>query len=392
MKGWVIVTISLVFGLGQAVVAADAFELSQEWNAIVREHVDASNAWTKGQSSKNTERERETTGRVWILKEYELGRRALAVAEAWEARGDSHVASIALNHVLTNPHDDETGARAAELAIAGHRDRLPELCQILAWGVSPSAASEPIFRAVLEDEDPAVRGPTMVHFAEYLRRRSEESKQTTFLPEYEDDLGLRHGPDYARHVAAPDGEADEAEAQSLLEKALSDHTALLAGTTWMDRPLDEIASEQLRAVSELSIGKLAPAIEGADVSGRRFTSHDYAGKVRVLYFWGHWCGGCRAMYPKATAMGEMLRDEPFAFLGINSDAKRETVEKLVAEGALTFPVWFDGGQEGPIGKQWLIIGAPHTVVIDAEGRIRWKSGARLDQVVRKLLDEAKSGK
>ena len=44
----------------------------------------------------------------------------------------------------------------------------------------------------------------------------------------------------------------------------------------------------LVAIRLLSVGKLAPEIEGVDITGDVFKLSDYRGKVIMLSFWGHW--------------------------------------------------------------------------------------------------------
>jgi hypothetical protein len=46
--------------------------------------------------------------------------------------------------------------------------------------------------------------------------------------------------------------------------------------------------DALYLLEKLSIGKVAPEIEGEDLDGKRFKLSDYRGKVVVLDFWGHW--------------------------------------------------------------------------------------------------------
>lgn len=54
------------------------------------------------------------------------------------------------------------------------------------------------------------------------------------------------------------------------------------------RPLGPLATEQLFILQNLSIGKVAPDIEGTDLDGVAFKLSDYRGKVVVLDFWGDW--------------------------------------------------------------------------------------------------------
>ncbi len=48
------------------------------------------------------------------------------------------------------------------------------------------------------------------------------------------------------------------------------------------------ASRAASELQNLTIGKVAPEIEGVDVDGKKFKLSDYRGKVVVLDFWGDW--------------------------------------------------------------------------------------------------------
>lgn len=55
-----------------------------------------------------------------------------------------------------------------------------------------------------------------------------------------------------------------------------------------NRTYKEIAEPALFEIQHLSIGKIAPDIEGKDLDGEAFKLSDYRGKVVVLDFWGDW--------------------------------------------------------------------------------------------------------
>lgn len=54
------------------------------------------------------------------------------------------------------------------------------------------------------------------------------------------------------------------------------------------RTLAEIVEPDLFELLHLSIGKVAPEIEGEDIDAADLKLSDYRGKVVVLDFWGHW--------------------------------------------------------------------------------------------------------
>ncbi len=50
----------------------------------------------------------------------------------------------------------------------------------------------------------------------------------------------------------------------------------------------ESARQHLFQMKNLTVGKVAPEIEGEDVDGRKFRLSDYRGQVVLLSFWGDW--------------------------------------------------------------------------------------------------------
>lgn len=66
-------------------------------------------------------------------------------------------------------------------------------------------------------------------------------------------------------------------------KSVSDSNAASISDSLKNR-----ATEELFKLENLSIGKLAPDIEGVDLNGKKFKLSDYRGKVILLDFWADW--------------------------------------------------------------------------------------------------------
>jgi len=67
-----------------------------------------------------------------------------------------------------------------------------------------------------------------------------------------------------------------------------------------------------------------------------------------------------------------LEGKPFVLLGVNSDADRTAIRKVIAKEKITWRSWFDGGgKNGPIATQWQIASWPKLFLIDAKGVIRY---------------------
>ena len=177
----------------------------------------------------------------------------------------------------------------------------------------------------------------------------------------------------------------------------------------IDAFLDELEAEHPRAaeslarhrfrIENLTPGRVAPNIVGTDTEGVEFALEDYRGKVVALIFSGQWCGPCRGEYPYQRAMLDIFDEDEVALLGVNSDARLETIQQAKEDEALDYRTWWDGhsqpdadmvAAEGPIATEWGVRGWPTIYVIDDEGVIRFvnkRGGALIDAVDRLLRDQ-----
>ena len=85
-----------------------------------------------------------------------------------------------------------------------------------------------------------------------------------------------------------------------------------------------------------------------------------------------------------------LAGEPFALLGINSDADRGALKKTLKRENINWRSWWDAGSiNGPIQTTWQVAQWPTIYVLDAKGVIRFKdlTGDDLDKGIDSLLEE-----
>ncbi|MCP4776590.1 MAG: redoxin domain-containing protein [Planctomycetaceae bacterium] len=80
---------------------------------------------------------------------------------------------------------------------------------------------------------------------------------------------------------------DETRAEELYESLIANYGDLTSPMT-RGKTFKEAADNALFQLKYLSIGKVAPDIEGEDLDGVAFKLSDYRGKVVVLDFWGDW--------------------------------------------------------------------------------------------------------
>ncbi len=87
---------------------------------------------------------------------------------------------------------------------------------------------------------------------------------------------------------------------------------------------------------------------------------------------------------------QRLEGRPFALIGVNSDADRDELKRVMKKEGITWrSFWDGGGPSGPIAKEWNVSGWPTVYVLDAKGTIRFKNvfGTELDEAVDRLLGE-----
>ena len=82
-------------------------------------------------------------------------------------------------------------------------------------------------------------------------------------------------------------QAKAKDADELFQKARS-YFAEMANKFSDNSALATQFKDALYLLEKLSIGKVAPEIEGEDLDGKHFKLSDYRGKVVVLDFWGNW--------------------------------------------------------------------------------------------------------
>jgi hypothetical protein len=99
------------------------------------------------------------------------------------------------------------------------------------------------------------------------------------------------------------------------------------------------------------------------------------------------------MYPHERSLVKKLEGRPFVLLGVNSDADRETVKKVMAREKLTWRSFWDGGStDGPIARQWNVSGWPTLYLIDHRGVIVERVGIRKEheELIEQKVKEAET--
>jgi hypothetical protein len=195
------------------------------------------------------------------------------------------VAVDAAAWVLTNDSAGPAAQRAADLLLKDPlaSGKLGELCRRL--GQSESLAAERLLRGLIErSPHREVQAQARFSLAGLLQRQASYAELLKAKPGERKRVERFLGEECAKHVAALDLGKVEAEREKLYETVLKSYADVkVAGVA-----LVEPAKRELFILRHLSVGKVAPDIEGEDVGGVKFNLADYRGKVVLLDFWGDW--------------------------------------------------------------------------------------------------------
>ncbi|UVM23452.1 DsbE family thiol:disulfide interchange protein [Pseudomonas wadenswilerensis] len=141
------------------------------------------------------------------------------------------------------------------------------------------------------------------------------------------------------------------------------------------------------------IGKPFPAFALASVDGKPLTEADLLGKPALVNVWATWCPSCKIEHPYLNKLAE----QGVVIHGVNYKDDNAAALKWLAE--FHNPYQLDiRDEQGSLGLDLGVYGAPETFLIDAKGIIRYKHVGVVDATVwreqlatqyQSLVDEAK---
>ena len=157
------------------------------------------------------------------------------------------------------------------------------------------------------------------------------------------------------------------------------------GTQYADNQF--VANIAHMVASSLKEGSLAPEIEMKDKDGNIRKLSDLRGKVVLIDFWASWCAPCRAELPNVVRLYNKYKDKGFDIYSVSLDKDRNAWLQAIQNTGQVWPNhvsdlqgWTSSG-----GRAYGVSSIPHTVLIDAKGRIIGKK-LRGEELANKLQE------
>lgn len=179
--------------------------------------------------------------------------------------------------------ESKARGRAFELVQRNHirSHKLGPLCQRISYGFCQEY--ETFLRAVLENNPHReVRATACLSLAHFLNNRLQRLELCNEQSALANEFAGLYGKEYLAKLQKQDHKQAIREVETVFEQAIEKYSdvKLASGDTVAER-----AKSELFEIRNLSIGKVAPDIEGEDQNGQRFKLSEYRGKVVLLDFW-----------------------------------------------------------------------------------------------------------
>jgi thiol-disulfide isomerase/thioredoxin len=123
-------------------------------------------------------------------------------------------------------------------------------------------------------------------------------------------------------------------------------------------------------------GGSTPALELADLEGKKHSLADYRGKVVLVNFWATWCEPCREEMPSIERLRASLGGRPFAVLAVNLAEPESRIRKFLEAVPVGFPILLD--RDTKTTRAWQAKVLPATYIVGPDGAIRYRHVGDLD--------------
>ncbi len=137
--------------------------------------------------------------------------------------------------------------------------------------------------------------------------------------------------------------------------------AAAAGAPWL---ADRAAAAYV--VRPWPAAKPVPALDLADLDGRRWALDALAGRVVLLNFWATWCEPCRVEMPSLEALARYHREHGLTVLAVNYRETEQVIRSFLERMPYSATILLDA--DGDATSEWTPRVFPSTVLIGRNGQ------------------------
>lgn len=148
---------------------------------------------------------------------------------------------------------------------------------------------------------------------------------------------------------------------------------------WLTQSNGTSSVDRLKAEAGVQVGDSRPAFAHAGVNGELWRASDFDGRPTLVNFWATWCVPCLREMPLLQSMAEKY-PERLNVVGIAVDEPGE-VASFVERLGITYPILIGTSDVRETQRRYGNPGGmlPYSVLVDADGTIRWRHLGELDE-------------
>jgi thiol-disulfide isomerase/thioredoxin len=120
--------------------------------------------------------------------------------------------------------------------------------------------------------------------------------------------------------------------------------------------------------------RATPALRLQDLDGKAWDLAQLRGKVVVVNFWASWCGPCVDELPVLNALA-LRQPGRVAVVGANFKEPLDSITRFASAHPFAYPLLRD--RSGEMFRQWTAGVMPTTILVDRQGRARWRSAGEI---------------
>ncbi len=106
-----------------------------------------------------------------------------------------------------------------------------------------------------------------------------------------------------------------------------------------------------------------------DLDGDPWSLKAARGNVVVVNFWATWCPPCVAEMPALERLQKMFAGHPLQVIAVNVGQEPYDIALFLRQLPVDLTILLDS--KGSTQKGWKVRGLPTTVILDAEGKVRY---------------------